>query len=577
MSAPSPERRLAAILCADVAAFSRMVQDDEAGTLDMLRERRRSIIEPAISKGGGRIVKHTGDGLLAEFPSAVNAVSAALDLQARMAASNAGLPPDRQMVLRIGVNLGDIIGEGDDIFGDGVNIAARLESVAEPGGIAVSGKVRDEAHGKISAHFIDVGEKHLKNMVIPVRVYRVADATAVPLPSPHSDARLSVAVLPFTSLGADPDQQYFGDGLTEDIITELARIPILRVASRNGAFRFRGPDADIAAAARTLDARYIVEGSVRRLGPRIRITAQLIDSTNGAHLWAERYDRPADEIFDVQDDVIRTIVGTLSGRIQSAGAALARRKPPASLAAYDLVLQAEHADWSNAVSRQSVRELARRALALDPGIARGELLLGIMSYSDWLDDLSVPDAVLEEALEYMRRAVALDPNDFYCHVGMGEVCLYLRNHDLSARHLERARELNPARPSVYMSLAHHTFYSGRANEALDLAATARRVDAYYEPRWFWSSIMMMSYGARRYAEAVDVFHRIDAPREWILAYAAAAHAMLGDAEQAKAYAAAAVRASPEMTVVQVLSRDPFRNPADREHVMAGMRKAGLPG
>lgn len=576
MSDPGPSRRLAAILCADVAGYSRMVQADEDGTLTALRDRRARVIEPVIAAGSGRVVKHMGDGFLAEFPSAVNAVNAAIDLQSRMAAANAALPPDRQLVLRIGINLGDIVGEGDDVFGDGVNIAARLEPLAEPGGIVVSAKVRDEAQGKIVATFADIGEQALKNMTTPVRAFRVVVGAAAAQSVPQADHRLSIAVLPFSSLGADPDQQYFGDGVTEDIITELARVPVLRVASRNGSFRFRGPDADLPAAARTLGVRFIVEGSVRRLGPRIRITAQLIDTTTGAHLWAERYDRPAEHIFDVQDEVVRTIAGTLAGRLQAAGAEIARRRPPASVVAYDLVLQAEHIDWSDASARNEVRVLARRALDLDPGIARGELLLGLMDFQDWMADASVPGSTLDSALQHMRSGVAMDPNDFYGHLGMGEVCLYLGNHDLSERYLARARELNPTRPSVYTSLAHHALYSGRPRDALELVATARRIDPFYEPSWLWSSSMIFAYAARQYAEALDAFRRIDAPVDWVLAYAAASHAMRGEMAEAEDCAAAVLRASPDFTIAASLSRDPFRDPADRDHVAEGMRRAGLP-
>ena len=572
-----PTRRLVAILFADVAGFTRMVEADEDGTLAALRQRRSGVIEPVIAGLGGRVVKHIGDGVLAEFGSAVNAVAAALRLQSESVAADAGLPDARHLRLRIGINLGDIVGEGDDIFGDGVNVAARLQGLAPPGGIVVSAKVYHEVAGKLEAAFTDLGEQRLKNHDAPVRAYAVtAAARQAAAPTRPDDARLSVAVLPFTSLGADPDQQYFGDGVTEDIITELARMPILQVASRNGSFRFRGPGADITAAARTLGVRYVVEGSVRRLGPRIRITAQLIDTATGAHLWAERYDRPADEIFEVQDDVVRTIVGTLVGRLQFAGVEIARRRPPASLAAYDLILQAEQPDWANAEARVEVRALARRALDLDPDIARGELMLGFMSINDWLSDTALPDSTLQVAFGHMRRAVALDPNDFYCHIGLGEACLYSRAYDLCEQHLARALTLNPNRPGVHAMLAYLAFFSGRPDEALDRMATSKRIDSFHEPRWHWSAILTMAYAARRYAEALDAYRRIDQPRDWVRAYAAAVHAMLGDDAAAQAEAAAALAMNPDFTIAASLSRHPFRHDADRAHVEQGMRRAGLP-
>jgi adenylate cyclase len=573
----APTRRLVAILFADVAGFTRMVEADENGTLAALRARRAGVIEPVVAAHGGRVVKHIGDGVMAEFASAVNAVGAALRLQADSLAADAGLPDDRHLKLRIGINLGDIVGEGDDIFGDGVNVASRLQGLAQPGGIVASAKVRDEVAGKLDVTFTDLGEQRLKNHAAPVRAYAVGSvARSEAAPSLPEDARMSIAVLPFTSLGADPDQQYFGDGVTEDIITELARNPILQVASRNGSFRFRGPDADIAAAARTLGVRYVVEGSIRRMGPRIRITAQLIDTATGAHLWAERYDRPADEIFDVQDDVVRTIVGTLVGRLQSAGAEQARRRPPASLAAYDLILQAEHRDWTNADARVEVRALARRALDIDPGMARAELMLGFMSNCDWVYDVSLPDSTLEVSLVHMRRAVALDPNDFYCHIGLGQVYLYTRAYDMCERHLSRALTLNPNRPGVHSMLAVLALYSGRPEEALERMEASQRIDPFHEPRWYWSTILIMAYAARRYDMALDAFRRIDQPRDWVRAYAAAAHAMLGDEAAARAEAAAVLAMNPKFSSAASLSRDPFRNAADLQHFVDGMARAGLP-
>ena len=573
----APTRRLVAILFADVAGFTRMVEADEDGTLAALRQRRSGVIEPVIAALGGRVVKHIGDGVLAEFASAVNAVAAALRLQAESVAADAGLPDDRHLRLRIGINLGDIVGEGDDIFGDGVNVASRLQGLAKPGGIVASAKVRDEVAGKLDVAFTDLGEQRLKNHAAPVRAFAVATGERpVAVPAAPQNDRLSVAVLPFISLGADPDQQYFGDGVTEDIITELARMPILHVASRNGSFRFRGPDADITAAARTLGVRYVVEGSIRRMGSRIRITAQLIDTETGAHLWAERYDRPADEIFDVQDDVVRTIVGTLGGRLQFAGAEIARRRPPSSLAAYDMILQAEQRDWSDADARAEVRTLARRALDLDPGIARGELMLGFMSINDWLYDIALPDSTLQLALVHTRRAVALDPNDFYCYLGLAEACLYSRAYDLCEQHLARALTLNPNRPGVHSVLAHLDLYSGRPVQALDRMATSHRIDPYHEPRWYWSGIMIMAYAAHRYAEALEAYRRIDQPRDWARAFAAAVHAMLGDDAAARAEAAAVLAMNPTFTIASALSREPFRHAVDRAHVEDGMRRAGLP-
>ncbi len=308
-------RRLAAILAADVVGYSRLMEQDEAGTLAALKERRKGILQPLVARHQGRIFKVTGDGVLVEFASAVNAVQCAVDLQQSMAAANAGQVEDRQIVLRVGVNLGDVMIEGSDLYGDGVNIAVRLETIAEPGGIIVSGTAYDQVKNKIKAGFDDAGSQSLKNIAEPVRAYRVADTAAVAVSAhkPGAD-KPSIAVLPFANMSGDPEQQYFSDGITEDIITELARYRSLFVIARNSSFQFRGPSVDMAAVRRRLGVRYIVEGSVRRSGNRLRVTAQLIDAATETHLWAERYDRDVRDVFAVQDEVARTLAPATAPR-----------------------------------------------------------------------------------------------------------------------------------------------------------------------------------------------------------------------------------------------------------------------
>lgn len=575
-AAPIANRRLAAILVADVAGYSRMVQADEAGTLAALRDRRTGIVEPVLAAHAGRMVKQMGDGYLAEFASAVNAVAAALDLQARMAAANAGLPPDRHLTLRIGINLGDILGEGDDIFGDGVNIAARLEPLAEPGGIVVSAKVQAEAQGKTAATFTDMGEQALKNMAAPVRAYRVGWAAAAAAAAPHGDARLSVAVLPFTSLGTDADQQYFGDGLTEDIITELARIPILRVASRNGSFRFRGPDADLAAAARALGVRFIVEGSVRRLGPRIRITAQLIDTATGAHLWADRYDRPADGIFDVQDDVVRTIAGTVNGRLQAMWIDQAGRKPLGERTAFDLAMEAEQMPWYSPELRRKAGAMAQEAIRRDPRHARAHAILALLMCRDWEENLSSPPDVLRDALEHARAAITLEPRDFYPEIAAANICLYLREYELADLHLERARHLNPHRPGVLATQAHILLFSGKASESQQLLDASLKIDTSNHPSWVWSSYMAIAFVSRDYAAALRARRRIENAYIAVHAYAAAAHALSDDPDAARQEVQQALARDPACSVSAIMSREPYRLATDRDHLIEGMRRAGVP-
>jgi adenylate cyclase len=335
------ERKLAAILAADVVGYSRLMAQDETGTLSALKARRKEVLEPLVARYKGRTFKVAGDGALIEFASAVNAVECAVELQRGMAEANSGAPEDRHIVLRIGVNLGDVMVEGGDLYGDGLNIAARLEGITEPGGILVSGTTYDHAKNKVKAVFEDLGVQALKNITEPVRVFRVrpdgvgeAQRPAVALPD-----KPAIAVLPFTNMSGDPEQEYFSDGITEDILTELSRFRSLLVIARNSSFAFKGKATKVEEIAKELRVAYVVEGSVRKAAGRIRITAQLIDAANGTHLWAERYDRDLEDIFAVQDEVVRTVVASVAGRVDVAGAEVAKRKPPESLVAYDYVLR----------------------------------------------------------------------------------------------------------------------------------------------------------------------------------------------------------------------------------------------
>src|SRR4029079_11195656 len=302
------QRRLAAILAADVVGFSRLMEADESGTMAALKVRRKDVLDPLVAQYQGRIFKTIGDGVLIEFASAVNAVQCAAELQQGMAVSNSGKPEDRHIVLRIGVNLGDVLVEGVDLYGDGVNIAARLETIAEPGGILVSSTAHEHVGTKVKVGFKDMGLQALKNIAQPVRAYRVTGTPTIEVAAPKSVSdKPSIAVLPFVNMSGDPEQEYFSDGLTEDIITELSRFKKLLVIARNSSFTFKGQAVDVKEIGRKLGARYVVEGSVRRAGNRIRISAQLLESATGNHLWAERYDREMEDIFAVQDELVRAI------------------------------------------------------------------------------------------------------------------------------------------------------------------------------------------------------------------------------------------------------------------------------
>jgi adenylate cyclase len=365
------QRRLAAILAADVVGYSRLMERDEAGTLAALKTRRRNVFQPSIARHRGRIVKVMGDGVLVEFASAVDAVECAVALQEAMEAVNHDIPDDRRIVLRIGINLGDVMVEGQDLYGDGVNIAARLEALADAGSVFISQMVFSHVKGKTNLDFEDLGERSLKNMVEPVRVYRLSGPATLPTGAATAKVDLpskpSIAVLPFVNMSDDRDQEYFSDGTTEDIITELSRFPSLLVIARNSSFQYRGKAEDLRRVGRELGARYIVEGSVRRLGTQFRITTQLIDSQTGQHLWADRYDRKIDHLFDTQDEVVRAVVGTLEHRVAESEAVGARRRAPQNWAAYDYVLQSrQFTDRYDAMASEAP---LRRALELDPTLA----------------------------------------------------------------------------------------------------------------------------------------------------------------------------------------------------------------
>src|SRR6266702_130481 len=335
------ERRLAAILAADVAGYSRLIGADEEGTLAALRALRRELVDPGIAEHRGRIVKTTGDGLLVEFASVVDAVRCAVALQRGMALRNDGVAKERRIAFRIGINLGDIIIDEHDIYGDGVNVAARLEALAEPGGICVSRVVRDQVRDKVDFGFEDLGEQQVRNIARPVRVYRIPLAETgrpeAPLPLPDKP---SLAVLPFQNMTGDAEQNYFVDGIVEEITTAISRLPWLFVIARNSSFTYKGRAVDVKQVARELGVRYVLEGSVRKAGNRVRITGQLIDTASGAHIWADRFDGALDDIFELQDEVASNVVGAIEAKLRQSEIERASRKPTASLGAYDLYLRA---------------------------------------------------------------------------------------------------------------------------------------------------------------------------------------------------------------------------------------------
>ncbi len=504
-------RRLAAILAADVVGFSRLTERDEEGTLARLKALRQDLIDPTVANHHGRLVKTTGDGLLIEFASVVDAVRGAIEVQRAMALENATVAPEQRIDFRIGINLGDIVVDGDDVLGDGVNVAARLEGIAAPGGISISADAFHQVEGKVAAAFADTGEHSLKNIARPVRVYRIdldgAPAAGDFAASPADHA--AIAVLPFTNMSGDPEQEYFADGMVEDIITGLSRIKWLAVIARNSSFVYKGKAVDMKQVGRELGVRYVLEGSVRKVGNRVRITGQLIESATGRHLWAERYDRALDDIFELQDEITLNVVGAIEPNLRAAETERVKRKRPDSLDAYDLVLQAS-ALAASTTTEDATRalELLERALVLEPGYTGAHALMAHCYRAIYLrgdgreedraaavhharaeiakgcDDataLAVAGLVLYQldhddaiALDLCERALALSPSSMIALGSSAVVLAWLGKLDLSIERAERARRLSPFDPFIFLPLTALAIAHFRAGRFAESAEAARR-------------------------------------------------------------------------------------------------------
>jgi TolB-like protein len=574
-------RRLAAILAADVVGYSRMMERDEAGTLAALKHRRKVTLEPLVARHQGRVFKVTGDGVLVQFDSAVNAVQCAIDLQQEMAAANQPLPDDQRIVLRIGVNLGDVMVEGSDLYGEGVNVAARLESIVEPGGILVSATTHDYVRNKIKVRFDDVGPQTLKNIAEPVRAYRVSDTPMVAAASiSHAADKPSIAVLPFINMSGDSAQDYFSDGITEDIITELSCNHGLSVIARNSSFQYRATAVDVKRIGRELGAQYVVEGSVRRGGDHVRITAQLIDAATGGHVWAHRYDRELQDIFAIQDEVTAAIVGTVVGQIQAAGIDRARRKRTDSLAAYDYFLRGlEYHNRAGSEDTVPARQMFERAIEIDPDFARAYALLSWSLCEVYWAEVYVATAnakdALGKALLAAQRAVALDGNDALCHCAAAYAHVTARSFGKAAYHIDIAKRLNPNDAEVIAGQIMVEVCCGLPHEALQSFDAALRLTPT-PPNWYreWQGLAL--YSLRRYEDAAQALESASVKRPYIYRYLAASYAQSGRMAEARAAAAESLRVQPHFTLRKWSLVVPWEPQVDRDHMLDGLRKAGLP-
>lgn len=585
------ERRLAAILVADVAGYTRLMERDEPGTMATLADRRKTVWEPLLAKYNGRVIRTKGDSTLAEFASAVAAVRCAVDVQRAMKAANAQVSGDRAIVLRIGLNLGDVMVEDGDLFGDGVNVAARLEAMAEPGAICLSGAVHQQVERLVSFSFKDLGDQTLKHIARPVRVYCVADDQEAEgdvshVRSPTNQTSLpsskpSIAVLPFTNMSGDADQQYFSDGITEDIITELSRFHSLFVIARNSSFQYRDKAVDVKRIGRDLGVQYVVEGSVRKTGTQFRITAQLVDATAGSHLWASRYDRKLEDIFATQDEVTTEIASVVVGRVHAAGIDGARRKHTTSLAAYDYFLRGlEHFNRAGSDDTVPAREMFERAIALDPTFAQGHALLAMTLTEAFIaDKWTMPEqevtAALDRFLMHAQRSVDLDANDALCHCALACSHLFRKSFGLAVDHFDLALQLNPNDPDIRVYRGLLDMFMGQPQHALDVLDTALKHNPT-PPNWYREIQGMIFYALRRYEEAAGAWERTTAKRPYVYRYLAACYMELGDTEKAQVLVAHALRLQPHFSLRLWAELEPYLHRHDLEHMLGGMRKAGLP-
>jgi len=591
MANPHVERRLAAILAADVAGYSRLMGADEEGTLAALKAYRREVIDLKLTEHRGRIVRIIGDGLLVEFASVVAAVRWAVEVQRAIGERNSGLPQDKRIEFRMGINAGDIIIDGIDIWGDGVNVAARLEALAEPGGICVSSRVQEDVHGSVEVAFEDIGEQQLKNIARPVRVYRVqlngATKTAPALQPSHKP---SIVVLPFNNMSGDSEQEYFADGMVEEITTALSRTRWLFVIARNSSFTYKGRAVDVKQVGRELGVRYALEGGVRKAADRVRITAQLIDASTGAHLWADRFDGSLEHIFELQDQVTASVVGAIAPRLEQAEVERAKHKPTESLDAYDYFLRgiASLHSWTKESNDEALR-LFNKAIELDPDFASA---YGMASWcyvrrkgSRWMTDrvqetaeaarlgrraveLGWDDPValawggfslayvvhdVEVGATLIDRALLLNPNLAEAWHFSGWVRIYLGQPEIAIEHLAHAMRLSPVDPLTFvtlMAIAFAHFFAGRYNDAS-----------------LWAEKALAASPPRLREKAV--YHPA-------LLIAAASNALAGRLEEAQNAIAQSRQISPTAHISNLKNQIPLRRPDDLVRYAEGLRKAGLP-
>ncbi len=572
-------RKLAAILYADVAGYSRLTGEDEEGTHRRLSTYLDAISE-SIKNHSGQVVHYAGDAVLADFPTVTEALGCAVRIQSDLAARNRDVPEERRVCFRIGVNLGEVIVDRNDIYGDGVNVAARLESLAEPGGICVSESVRTAAGNNLALEFEFMGEQQVKNIARPIPVYKVREkkTSAGSQEGPVAmSTKPSIVVLPLVNMSGDPEQEFFADGLTEDIITELSRFHDLLVISRNSAFAYKGKAVKVRDVARDLGVQYVLEGSVRKAGNQVRVTVQLIDAENDRHLWAERYQEELEDIFALQDRIATTIVSTLPARIEAAAHERVSRKPTENMAAYEYVLAGKiYHHRSTRQDNQRALELLNKAVQLDPTYAQAHAwracVLGQSWVHGWCENA---DGTWREMLEELKTTLNLDDNDADVHRILAAVHLTGGDHERAAYHQERGLALNPNYDAIVVQQGELLTWLGHPQEGIEWIRKAMKLNPHF-PERFWNHLGRAHFVARQYGEAIDAFKRIHAPDHTHHAFLAACYALSGDDAGAQRHAKEVLALEPTFTVRSYLNTLHYKNKSDRDHHREGLLKSGLP-
>ncbi len=582
------QRRLAAILAADVAGYSRLMSEDEEGTLAALTAHLTELIEPCIAEHRGRVVKTTGDGLLAEFASVVDAVRCAVAFQDGMAERNADTAEDRCIAFRIGVNLGDVIVQDDDVFGDGVNVAARLEGLAEPGGVCVSDMVHQGIGSRLDLSFDDLGPQRVKNIGDPVRAFRIRLAGAALAPAPGQDEtpplpdKPSIAVLPFDNLSNDADQEYFADGITEDIITELSKISGLFVIARHSAFTYKGQSITLKQVGRDLGVRYVLEGSVRKAGTRLRITAQLIDAATDHHLWAERYDREIEDIFAIQDEVARHVADALAVALKPTEGERLDRPPTDNIEAYDLYLRTRATPWpptrENVLSARSAYE---HISEIDPSFVGGHAGRALTYAMAVVFGTSAEPATdAEIAVSTAKKALALNAGFAQAHSALGLAYLASGEHDQAVASARTAVELQPSDADAHAFLGITLSFAGEGEEAVKAAESALRLDPQFKSGPYLNLLGISQFIAGRYSEAIEAYRRnvaqggpMGAPmlHPWAAAYVA-----VGRMEEARDTANELLKFFPEFSLKRYRMLHIYKREEDSRRLVGYLRQAGLP-